>query len=159
MLRQRIEDLRMAVPRMLMARNPWMIITGLSNEVDKNDSDKSSRRKRSNHTWCTCQAMQSWRFTCLQWNRRRKINWYFVRAFLGIISDNGHWTWNNQHDKFCLQEELLNKRNQLRKSEQNLVTKAECLQASDTEQLRLRIRIRKSITFWRFSGIQIFKCA
>lgn len=86
----------------------WRSENGLSKNVNGtkslNDFNKllnTARRKsfwRNNdfHTWCTCHAMQSWRFTCLQWNRRRNINWYFVKAFLGIINDKGHGTWNSQ---------------------------------------------------------------
>jgi len=35
-------------------------------------------------TWCICQAPQSWRSTCLQWKRKRKINWYFDNAFFDM---------------------------------------------------------------------------
>lgn len=50
-------------------------------------------KKKIIHTWCTCHAPQSWRSTCLQRKRKRKINWYFLRAFLDITIDNGHCTW------------------------------------------------------------------
>lgn len=50
------------------------------------------------HTWCTCHAAHSCRLTCLQWKRKRNINWYLVKAFLDMTSDKGHRTWNPQNE-------------------------------------------------------------